>query len=275
MARRIAFYLVLAALLCFTMAFYLFRQLEEENQAVADHLRSTAKLLDQLIQFQIDYALVSQSGIQHGAITSLVEKFGRILLYDQTLKKTVVGSKMADGSIKVVAVDLSTPRINGVLFIADASDTVFYSNEAILSGNKLSTVLNIAPTSVEDPTVYKGKKHKTVQITNERYGYKVVVAYPLVNPIFHTAIFFVLLLSSGFVILLVFLLERKKKTTEDIVNGLQQVLSKRFQIQTKTKDPSKLLQELDQQVENREKLLKKAAEEIQKIKENLQKLKGA
>ncbi len=273
MARRLTFYLVIAASLCFAMAFYLFKQFGGENQIVLDYLHSTAKLLNQLTQVQIDYSLTVQNPIQNIEIAGIAEKTGRILLYDQTLKKTVAATRLSNGSIKIVTLDISSPRVDALVFISDSAGALIFTNEPILLGSKLSTVMNIELDAFEATAMYKGKKFKVVQMTNERYGYKVTVAYPLANPFFNMIMLFVVLLSSGFVVLLVFLLERREKVFKNVVESLREILSEKFQIQSPSKNLPQLLKELDEQIENREQLLKRTVEEIKKIKENLQKFK--
>ncbi|AEH50758.1 hypothetical protein [Pseudothermotoga thermarum] len=273
MARRLIFYLALAGILCFAMAFYSFRQLEQENQVFKDYLRSTCKLLNSLFQAQVDLAIALQPSVEKSSISDLVTKFGRILLYDQSLKKPVAGVKISDGLSKVVVLDFSIPSIDMVVFVVDSSSLVIFTTEPVQLGSKLETIINVQPNDVETVVVYKGKKFKVVQLVNEKYGFRVITAYPIVNPLFHTILFFIVSFVCGLTILFVLIIEKSKAVVEKIGVGVKNILSQRFQVQSIKSDYLSMLKELDQRIEQREKLLKKMLDEIQKIKENLKKLK--
>lgn len=248
--------------------FQLVEVLERNNRFL---VQTSAKVLELQILRKIEdsFNLMAQVPVDY---VELAKKVGGIFLYDENLKKVVVCLRKEQGvqSALVSFTDLTAPLI---YFVIDTTGKIVATSEVAAIGGAISGIIAVGETGKISQAKYRGQSVLAFKTVNPVYGFSVITCIN-VEDIWRIFLLpFILCICVAFTILLVFVQDHYRSKLISIRESLEKVATgSTNKMKVKDKEISQIINTLIENIQRKDKILNKAAQELAVVKETLEKM---
>ncbi|HEY8540921.1 MAG TPA: hypothetical protein VIL29_00950 [Pseudothermotoga sp.] len=276
MAGRLMRILLIFLILTFCLLLPMFLIKHEFTGAVEKNSILLVQVANKLIESQILKKIEVSFNIPNQVPADYVEltkKIGGLFLYDENLKKIVVCIRKEQGvqSALVSLTDLSIPTM---YFVTDTAGRIVATSEVVNIGERLSGIMTIQETNKVFKTKYRGYDVFAFSSFNPVYGFSMTTFIYMENILWKIFVPFVLCICVGLTILLVFFQDHYRSKLVSIRRSLERLAEgSADKVKIKDKKISRIIDELNESIQKKDRILKKAAQELEALKQTLEKIK--
>lgn len=202
----------------------------------------------------------------------LAKKVGGVFLYDENLRKVVVSLRKEQGvqTALVSFTDLSAPSI---YFVTDTTGKIVATSELAAIGGVISGIIAVQRIGKIFQAKYKGRTVFAFNTVNPVYGFSVTTCIYTEDIWWRFLLPFVLSICTGFTILLVFLQDHYRSKVLSIRESLEKIASgSADRVKVKDKKISQIVDKLTEEIQRKDRILNRAAQELAAMKETLEKI---
>ncbi|WP_232503759.1 hypothetical protein [Thermotoga profunda] len=247
----------------------------EFTEAVEKNSILLVQVANKLIESQILKKIEASFDISNRVPADYVElakKIGGLFLYDENLKKIVVCIRKEQGvqSALVSLTDLSIPTM---YFVTDTAGRIIAASEVVNIGERLYGIMTIQETNKVFKTKYRGYDVLAFSSVNPVYGFSVTTFIYMENILWKIFIPFVLCVCVGLTILLVLFQDHYRSKLVSIRKSLEKLAEgSADKVKIRDKKISRIIDELNENIQKKDRILKKAAQELEVLKQTLEKI---
>lgn len=202
---------------------------------------------------------------------NLAKKVGGVFLYDEHLKKVVVCIRK-EQDVQSTLVSLNGLSAPVVYFVTDTAGKIVATSEVAGIGETLSGIITVQETNKVFKTKYKGHSVYAYAAVNPVYGFYTIscvqtkdIFWQLLFPVF-------LCICIALTVLLIIFQDYYRTKLLSIAESLEKLSEGSTDVRIKDRRISKIVDQLSENIQRKDRILRKTAQELENLKQTLEKI---